>query len=137
MVIDLHSHSTWSDGLLKPADLVRRAALRRVDVLALTDHDDTDGLADARDAARSAGVTLVNGVEISVSWGGHTVHVVGLHIDPSHPVLAGGLAKLREGRRYRAETIAAELGKAGIEDALAGARSYVTNPELVGRTHFA
>jgi predicted metal-dependent phosphoesterase TrpH len=137
MVIDLHTHSTVSDGLLSPAALVDRAAQRRVDVLALTDHDETGGLEEARLAARSAGVALVNGVEISVSWGGHTLHVVGLRIDPAHPALAGGLARLREGRRYRAEAIALELGKAGVEGSLEGARAYVTNPELVGRTHFA
>jgi 3',5'-nucleoside bisphosphate phosphatase len=137
VIIDLHSHSTCSDGLLAPAELVARAARRGVDVLALTDHDETAGLAEARDRARAAGITLVNGVEVSVSWSGQTVHVVGLRIDPSHPGIAGGLAKLRAGRRHRAETIAAELEKAGIEGSLAGARAYVTNPELVGRTHFA
>lgn len=137
MIVDLHTHSTVSDGLLAPAALIGRAAQRRVDILALTDHDEIGGLEEAAQAARSAGVTLVNGVEISVSWGGHTVHVVGLRIDPAHPALADGLAKLREGRRYRAETIALELGKAGIEGSLGGARAYVTNPELVGRAHFA
>jgi predicted metal-dependent phosphoesterase TrpH len=137
MIIDLHSHSTWSDGLLKPADLVSRAAERGIGMLALTDHDETGGLEEARLRARSVGVELVNGVEISVSWGDHTLHVVGLRVDPAHPALAGGLTRLREGRRDRAETIAAELGKSGIEGALEGARSYVTNPELVGRTHFA
>jgi predicted metal-dependent phosphoesterase TrpH len=122
---------------LSPGDLVARAAQRGVDVLALTDHDDTGGLAEARERASGTGITLVNGVEISVTWGGHTVHIVGLHIDPAHPALAGGLAQLREGRRSRAEIIALELDQAGIEGSLAGARSYVTNPELVGRTHFA
>jgi predicted metal-dependent phosphoesterase TrpH len=106
-------------------------------MLALTDHDETGGLAEAELRAREAGIALVNGVEISVSWGDHTLHVVGLRIDPAHPALAGGLAGLREGRRYRAETMAAELTKAGIEGSLEGARSHVTNPELVGRTHFA
>ena len=116
---------------------MERAAQRRVDVLALTDHDETGGLEEAGLAARSAGVTLVNGVEISVCWGGHTLHVVGLRIDPADPALAGGLAKIREGRQRRAETIALELGKAGIQGSLEGARAYVTNPGLVGRTHFA
>jgi predicted metal-dependent phosphoesterase TrpH len=122
---------------LSPGELVTRAAQRGVDVLALTDHDDTGGLGEARERASGAGITFVNGVEISVTWGVHTIHVVGLRIDPGHPALAGGLARLREGRRSRAETIALELDKAGIEGSLAGARSYVTNPELVGRTHFA
>ena len=137
MVVDLHTHSTVSDGLLAPGALVDRAAQRRVDVLALTDHDETSGLEEAGRAARSAGVTLINGVEISVTWGGHTVHVVGLRIDPAHPALAEGLAGLRQGRRHRAETIAQELGRAGIEGSLEGARAHVTNPELVGRAHFA
>ena len=122
---------------MSPGELVTRAAQRGVDVLALTDHDDTGGLGEARERASGAGITFVNGVEISVTWGGHTIHVVGLRIDPDHPALAGGLARLREGRRSRAETIALELDRAGIAGSLAGARSYVTNPELVGRTHFA
>lgn len=137
MVFDLHSHSTYSDGLLTPSELVGRAAERGVDVLALTDHDELGGLAEAQRHARAAGITLVNGVEISVSWGGETLHIVGLHVDPGHPALTAGLAALREGRRSRAETIAAELEKAGIEGSLEGARAYVTNPELVSRTHFA
>jgi len=135
--IDLHSHSTNSDGVLRPEELVRRAARRCVSVLALTDHDATDGLAAARRAAGDAGVEFVNGVEISVTWDGQTLHIVGLHIDPAHPELAPGLERLREGRRRRAEQIAGELDKAGIEGSLAGARAHVTNPELVGRTHFA
>ena len=137
MKVDLHSHSTWSDGLLPPARLIGRAGERGVDVLALTDHDETGGLAEARDACAAAGVTLVNGVEISASWGGQTIHVVGLRIDPACSELANGLARLREGRHDRAESIARELEKVGIAGSLAGARAYVTNPELVGRAHFA
>lgn len=137
MLVDLHCHSTYSDGLLPPGEVAARAAQRGVGMLALTDHDETGGLAEARDRARSAGMRFVNGVEISVSWSGQTLHIVGLRIDPDHPGIAGGLAQLRVGRRSRAETIAAELERAGIEGSLAGARSYVTNPELVGRTHFA
>jgi len=135
--IDLHSHSTHSDGLLRPRELVGRAAARGVKVLALTDHDDTGGLAEARSAAAECGIRLVNGVEISVTWGGQTVHVLGLGIDPGHAGLASGLAHLREGRRGRAEMIAGGLKKIGVEGSLEGARAYVTNPELVGRAHFA
>lgn len=135
--IDLHSHSTHSDGVLRPRELVARAAERGVRVLALTDHDETGGLAEARACAGQAGIALVNGVEVSVTWGGQTIHVVGLHIQPEHPALAAGLAGLRAGRRQRAISMAAELAKAGIEGSLEGARRYVTNPELVGRAHFA
>ena len=104
---------------------------------ALTDHDDTGGLAEAREAHSGAGITFVNGVEISVTWGGHTVHVVGLHIDPAHPALAGGLAIIcgRGEAPRRDHRAGARQGR--HRGSLAGARSHVTNPELVGRTHFA
>ena len=134
---DLHCHSTYSDGVLRPDELVRRAARRGVSVLALTDHDETDGVTEAHRLAGGEGVEIVNGVEISVTWNSQTLHIVGLHIDPAHPELASGLNGLREGRRRRAEQIADELDKAGVEGSLAGARAHVTNPELVGRTHFA
>lgn len=137
MNIDLHCHSTRSDGVLKPGEVVARAAQRGVKVLALTDHDDTGGLAEARASADELGIRLVNGVEVSATWDGQSVHIVGLRIDPDHPELANGLAGLREGRRGRAERIAVELEKAGVEGSLAGARAHVTNPDLVGRTHFA
>jgi len=137
MKFDLHCHSTYSDGVLRPDELVRRAARRGVSVLALTDHDETKGVAEAQRLAAGEGVEIVNGVEISVTWNGQTLHIVGLHIDPAHPELATGLNSLREGRRRRAEQIADELDKAGVEGSLAGARAHVTNPELVGRTHFA
>lgn len=134
---DLHCHSTRSDGLLAPAEVVARAAVRGVRTLALTDHDEVSGLREARERAGDLGVGFINGVEISVTWSGRTLHIVGLHIDPDNSELATGLEKIRSGRQSRAENIASGLEKAGIEDSLAGARSYVTNPELVGRTHFA
>lgn len=136
-VFDLHSHSTRSDGLLTPPQLVARAAERGVTVLALTDHDEIGGLEAACAAAREAGIELVNGVEISVTWHDHTLHVVGLQIDPRNPQLAAGLAQVRSGRSERAERIAAGLEQAGIAGSLEGARAHATNPELVGRTHFA
>jgi predicted metal-dependent phosphoesterase TrpH len=134
---DLHCHSTQSDGLLEPAAVVARAAQRGVETLALTDHDETAGLEEARAAAEGHGIALVNGVEISATWNEQTLHIVGLQIDPENDVLADGLAHVRSGRRRRAEDIAAGLEQAGITGSLEGARSYVTNPELVGRTHFA
>lgn len=134
---DLHCHSTRSDGLLSPAALVARAAQRGVKVLALTDHDETGGLEEAREHARRAAIACINGVEISVSWNGETLHVVGLHIDPANPELSSGLEQVRGGRRHRAERMAEQLEAAGIGGSLDGARAYVTNPDLVGRTHFA
>lgn len=134
---DLHCHSTRSDGLLAPTVVVERAAQRGVQVLSLTDHDETSGLDEARAAAAAAGIRLVNGVEVSVSWKDHTLHIVGLAVDPQNPVLVEGLRKNRSGRSDRAQRIAAALERMGIPGTLDGARAYVTNPDLVSRTHFA
>lgn len=134
---DLHCHSTVSDGLLSPAELVARAAERGVKFLALTDHDDVDGLAEAAEAAAQHGITFINGVEISVSWRTHTLHIVGLRIDPTYPALAEGLRGIRSGRRHRAELMAESLARCGIGGVLEGAYRYAANPEIIGRTHFA
>jgi predicted metal-dependent phosphoesterase TrpH len=137
MRFDLHSHSTCSDGLLSPAELVERAVQRGVDVLALTDHDEIKGLAEARTAADHWGLRLVDGVEISVLWDDVTLHIVGLNIDTGHAPLVDGLAAIRNGREQRAQRMAESLAKAGIEGSLEGARRYAKNPELVSRSHFA
>ena len=137
MNIDLHCHSTASDGLLKPGELVARAAANGVEVLALTDHDDLSGLAEARAEAESRGIRFVDGVEISVTWERTTVHIVGLQVDPEDPVLRSGLESVREGRARRAEKIGDALEAAGIPDGLAGARRYAENPNLISRSHFA
>lgn len=137
MIFDLHSHSTASDGVLSPSDLVLRAAQQGVGVLALTDHDEVHGLAEARVAAAHAGIELVNGVEISVSWAGRTVHVVGLRVDPGHTELLAGLASNRSGRRERAQRMADSLSAVGIPGSLDGARRFADNEELISRTHFA
>ena len=134
---DLHCHSSVSDGVLTPAELVQRAAEKGVDVLALTDHDDVGGLADAERAAQATGIGFVSGVEISVSWSGVTLHVVGLNIDAENPQLQAGLAGIQQGRRERAERIAGELARHGIAGALEGALRHAANPRLIGRTHFA
>lgn len=133
---DLHSHTQCSDGTLTPADLVMRARSQGVDVLAVTDHDCTDGLAAAQAAAQVVGLTLIPGVEISVSWGGRTVHIVGLNIDPASPVLQSGLEHMRRFREWRADEIGRRLAKSGVEGALAGARARAQG-SLVSRTHFA
>lgn len=134
---DLHCHSSVSDGVLTPTDLVHRAAEKGVDVLALTDHDDIGGLVEAAQAAEEIGIGFVNGVEISVTWSGVTLHVVGLNVDASHPGLQAGLAEIQRGRRERAERMGQELGKHGIADAFEGAMRHAGNPRLIGRTHFA
>lgn len=136
-VIDLHSHSTISDGLFTPAELVRRAAAQGITVLALTDHDDIAGLDEARAAAIEAEITLINGVEISATWNNRSIHIVGLRINPAYEPLREGLATIRAGRGERAMRIAAELDKVGIMGSLEGAYAYAANPGIISRTHFA
>ena len=134
---DLHSHSTHSDGLLAPAALVRRAAKRGVDVLALTDHDELSGLAEAQAEADETHLRLIPGAELSVSWRELTLHVLGLRLDAQCPALCDGLAAIRAGRTERARRIGEALAKAGIPDAYEGARKFVTSERLISRTHFA
>jgi hypothetical protein len=133
---DLHSHSTASDGSLSPSELVERAISQGVDVLALTDHDGTEGVTEAKLAAENTALTLIPGVEISVTWGGSTYHIVGLNIDEHDQGLQQGLNAMRAFRVERAELIAHRLEKAGIVGALEGAQSFASDV-LIGRVHFA
>ena len=106
MSIDLHCHSTVSDGALTPAEVVLRASANGCTLLALTDHDHTGGLAAAHAQAKQSGITLINGAEISVSWRGRTIHIVGLNISPEDEVLQTLLRRLRSGRLQRLQAIA-------------------------------
>jgi len=133
---DLHSHSLASDGSLSPAELVAAAHAGGVDVLALTDHDTTDGLAEAAHSACQLGLQLVPGVEISVSWQAQTIHVLGLGVDPACDELQTGLSGLREFRNWRAEEIGRRLARAGFPGCYEGARRLARG-NIVGRTHFA
>jgi predicted metal-dependent phosphoesterase TrpH len=137
MNVDLHCHSTVSDGTLAPCRVAQHAARRGVEVWALTDHDQIAGLGEARTAALDEGMRFVDGVEISVTWRGSTVHVVGLRIDPQDQALAAALASVRGGRLERARAMARDLADAGIAGALQGALERAANPEMIGRTHFA
>jgi predicted metal-dependent phosphoesterase TrpH len=134
---DLHSHSNVSDGALAPAAVAARAKANGVEVWALTDHDEIDGVAEAREAAGDLGLKHVAGVEISITWAGATVHIVGLQIDEKNETLVKGLAMTRSGRERRAHEMAEGLAKVGIPDAFEGALKYVGNPDLISRTHFA
>ena len=135
--VDLHCHSNVSDGVLTPAAVAQTARKAGVDVWALTDHDEVDGVAEARAAAQALDMQFVSGVEISITWAKETVHIVGLQIDETHAGLCAGLAATRAGRDNRGRQIAAELAKAGIADAYEGALKFVGNPDLMSRTHFA
>lgn len=134
--VDLHTHTLRSDGTLTPTDLVTRAHAHGVKILALTDHDVTDGLAEATATATALGMQLVPGVEISVTWEGQTLHIVGLAIDPAHDALQQGLARLREFRNWRAREMDRRLAKKRIT----GAFDYASNlarGSILSRTHFA
>ena len=134
---DLHSHSNVSDGTLTPEALAARAHSQGVELWSLTDHDEVAGQRRARDAALALGMDYLAGTEISVSFIGQTVHIVGLGIDPDNPALIAGLAATRGGRRQRALQMADELAQVGIPGAFEGALRYVGNPDLISRTHFA
>ncbi len=137
IIPDLHCHSTYSDGTLTPEQLLARAAERGVKVLALTDHDETSGLLAAHAAAERHGIQLIDGVEISVTWRGQTLHILGLGIDTESAGIKEGLAETRAGRHRRAQKIAEALAECGIPGAMEGARQFAGNPDIIGRTHFA
>jgi len=134
---DLHCHSVVSDGTLEPEVLAARAAANGVELWALTDHDEIGGQHRAAAAAREQGMRYLTGTEISVTFAGETVHIVGLGFDPEDPQMRRGLEQTRGGRGSRAHEIAAGLAQVGIKDAYEGALRFVGNPELISRTHFA
>lgn len=137
LIYDLHCHSHCSDGTLAPADVVARAVEQGVDVLALTDHDTTEGLQEAHNAAQNQPIRLINGIEFSSRWGRHGVHIVGLNLDLSCDELKQAETQQRQARLDRAEQIAERLAhKCNFQNTLAGAREFAGG-ECVGRPHFA
>lgn len=135
-IYDLHCHSTASDGSLSPRDLVERARQQGVTVLALTDHDTVAGLPEAEQAASALGVRLIRGIEISASYQSQCLHIVGLNIDPAHPVLLGGIAKQQTIREERAKKIADKLEKKRISGAYQAVSLAADGGEIT-RSHFA
>ena len=134
---DLHSHSNVSDGTLAPEALAARAHSHGVQLWSLTDHDELGGQQRARDTALALGMDYLSGTEISVSFAGETVHIVGLGFDADDAALQAGLAATRAGRLQRAQDMSDGLAKVGITGAFEGALRYVSNPDLISRTHFA
>ena len=135
--IDLHSHSRVSDGVLTPSELVRRAHRNGVRMMALTDHDEVGGIAEAKEEAGRLGIQLVSGVEVSITWADTTIHIVGLHVNENDPQLISRLCHNRHGRQARAERMGQRFAELGVENAYQGALKYVTNPSLISRKHFA
>nr|WP_222622651.1 3',5'-nucleoside bisphosphate phosphatase [Ramlibacter albus] len=133
----MHCHSVVSDGTLTPEDLAARAAANGVELWALTDHDEIGGQKRALAAAHANGLKYLTGTEISVTFAGETVHIVGLGFDADDERMHEGLLQTRDGRGPRAKEIAEGLAQVGIKDAYEGALKYVGNPALISRTHFA
>jgi predicted metal-dependent phosphoesterase TrpH len=135
-IIDLHSHSNISDGLLSPSSLIDYAHEKKVNMIALTDHDDISGIEEAQKRCEFYGIDFVTGVEISVTWRNRTIHIVGLNFDQKNQVLIKGLESIRAGRIERAEKIAYGLEMVGVKNALEGAKSF-SQHQVIGRVHFA
>lgn len=136
-MIDLHCHSNISDGALPPREVVRLAHANGCTLLALTDHDHTGGLAEARQEAEALGMRLISGVEISVSWRKRTIHMVGLNFDEENSRLQNLLARVRQGRLERFARMAEKLERRGFAGAYEGALALVPNREMASRTHLA
>ncbi|WP_347989656.1 PHP domain-containing protein [Methylomonas sp. AM2-LC] len=135
-IYDLHTHSTASDGALSPQQLVSRAHAQGVSVMALTDHDTTAGLAEARQSAAQWGIRLINGIELSASYQSQCLHIVGLNIDPLQAELIAGTQKQQLLRTERAQKISAKLEKKHIPGAFAAVSLAAGNGEIT-RSHFA
>jgi predicted metal-dependent phosphoesterase TrpH len=135
--VDLHCHSVVSDGTLTPEALAQRAKTNGVELWALTDHDELGGQDRAIAAARALELPYLTGAEISVTFAGATVHIVGLGMDHRHPALLAGLQATRGGREQRAREMSDDLARVGIKDVFEGALKYVGNPDLISRSHFA
>ena len=134
---DLHCHSVVSDGTLTPEILAERAKANGVELWSLTDHDEIGGQHRAAAAAKAQGMRYLTGTEISVTFAGETVHIVGLGFDPDDAHMVQGLRSTRGGRTERAREMSDGLAKVGIKGAFEGALKFVGNPELISRTHFA
>lgn len=134
--IDLHCHSTASDGILSPTALVSRAKSAGVTLLALTDHDTVAGIDEAEAEARAQGLTLLPGIELTALWGRRVVHIVGLNVDRRATALVQAIRLRDQLRRDRAQQIAERLEKRGFAGALSGARAFA-GEGVIGRPHFA
>ena len=136
MKADLHNHSYYSDGVMSPSEVVRLASEAECDLFSLTDHDTTDGIAEAQLEADKLNLNLINGVEISALWRNMAIHILGLGIDINNDILQTGLEHYQKLRKERAEKIALGLWRSGIKDALEKTQSF-SKTDMLTRTHFA
>jgi len=136
MKIDLHSHSFYSDGVLSPSEVVKLASQAGCELFSLTDHDTTEGSAEAKLEADKLNLSLIHGVEISAFWRNMAIHILGLGIDINNDILQTGLEHNQKLRKERAEKIALSLWRSGIKDALEKTQSF-SKTDMLTRTHFA
>ena len=136
MKIDLHNHSYYSDGVLSPTEVVRLAKEESCDVFALTDHDTTDGLSEAKTEADRLQMHFIPGVEVSAMWNNMTIHILGLDVDVDNTVLQAGLKQHQDFRELRAEKMARSLGGAGVVGAYEKTK-ILAKTSMITRTHFA
>jgi predicted metal-dependent phosphoesterase TrpH len=138
IAVDLHCHSTYSDGALSIKEVLDLVHSNGGKYIALTDHDTITGVAEAREYATHLGLNFISGVEISVTWEKNTlIHIIGLNIDEKNPVLVENLAQLRANRFLRGQKIAEKLEKVGVHNALDGALQFCENKDNLSRTHFS
>lgn len=137
IAVDLHCHSTYSDGSLSVRDVLELAKTNGVRYQALTDHDTVEGIREARHIAKELDFNLIAGVEISVTWqNNNLIHILGLGVNENDPTLVANLSNLRSSRIDRARRIGDNLAKVGIKGAFEGAMALCKNPEAISRTHF-
>lgn len=136
MLVDLHVHSTASDGLYSPAEVVEKAKKRKLPAIAITDHDTVDGLQEAQKVASQVGFTLVPGIELSCEWGASEVHILGYYIESDDNALNRRLEQLRKERRQRAARILEQLSAAGYPLSLEQVTKFVSG-NVIGRPHIA
>ena len=135
--VDLHMHSIASDGQLTPSELISRAEKNSVNMLALTDHDSLRGIPEAMECVSGKKIRFIPGVEISVTWGRLTIHVLGLNVDPRNDLLYMALDSIQKTRFLRAKAIDKALVRAGLPSLLEEALYEARNPGQISRTHFA
>lgn len=133
---DLHCHSYFSDGAFSPEDLVLKAVESRLDLLALTDHDTVSGVDALYRAAQPHAIKIIRGIELSVRWKMHDIHILGLNIDSHHPEVTTLIQKQNERRTIRAKEMAEQLKTIGVQDAYQKA-CELAGHERIGRPHLA
>lgn len=135
-MIDLHMHSIFSDGTLTPTQLVERAKKNKIEVMAITDHDNVDGLKEGRTEAEKVGITFVNGIEVSADFKNKDIHILGYFLNLEDQIFLEWLKNLQKKRRNRTLEMLKKLSRLGIEISLAEVQDEALG-NVMGRPHIA